>query len=70
MTTLLRPILFVPWLLPPGRADGRMYRWHPVGVNGRADFRQLCSAGYMARSGNANQIHGYDTAAASQSSCA
>ena len=32
-----------------------------LGSDGRADFRQFYTAGYMVRSGHANQIYDYDT---------
>jgi hypothetical protein len=37
-----------------------------LGSDGRADFRQLYTAGYMVRSGHANQIYDYDTETAFQ----
>jgi Glycosyltransferase family 87 len=66
MTNTLRPILFVLCFCLLVVQAIVCIGGTRLGSDGRADFRQLYTAGYMVRSGHANQIYDYDTATAFQ----
>jgi hypothetical protein len=61
MTTFLRPILFVIFGMLLIMQIFVCVQGARLGSDGRADFRQFYTAGYMVRSGHANQIYDYDT---------
>jgi hypothetical protein len=66
MTNTLRPILFALCFCLLAVQVVVCIGGARLGSDGRADFRQLYTAGYMVRSGHANQIYDYDTATAFQ----
>jgi hypothetical protein len=68
MTNTLRPILFVLFSLLLIMQVLVCIDGAQLASDGRADFRHLYTAGYMIRSGHANQIYDYDTVTAFQDS--